>query len=96
MPLARRCFDLTCAVNPWWYCRTTTDAWCTQSGGQSPWHKNGRTLWFKVRAEAEKKHCIALSSNYACYADMSHRVMTLLPQLTPRVEVNSIDETFVT
>lgn len=50
--------------------------------------------WFKVRAEAEKKHCIAFSSNYAYYADMSHRVMTLLAQLTPRVEVYSIDEAF--
>ncbi|MCX2957972.1 MAG: DNA polymerase V subunit UmuC, partial [Serratia symbiotica] len=28
------------------------------------------------------------------YADMSHRVMTLLAQLTPRVEVYSIDEAF--
>lgn len=46
---------------------------------------------FKVRAEAEKKHCIAFLSNYAYYADMSHRVMTLLAQLTPRVEVNSIE-----
>jgi DNA polymerase V len=35
------------------------------------------------------------SSNYALYGDMSARVMTTLAQVTPAVEVYSIDEAFV-
>ncbi|MFS4483991.1 Y-family DNA polymerase [Hyunsoonleella sp. 2307UL5-6] len=36
-----------------------------------------------------------LSSNYPLYGDMSHRVMTILEQFTPNVEVYSIDEAFL-
>ncbi|PWH83736.1 SOS mutagenesis and repair protein UmuC [Algibacter marinivivus] len=36
-----------------------------------------------------------LSSNYPLYGDMSHRVMTILEQYTPDVEVYSIDEAFL-
>ncbi|OUR98211.1 SOS mutagenesis and repair protein UmuC [Flavobacteriales bacterium 33_180_T64] len=36
-----------------------------------------------------------LSSNYPLYGDMSSRVMTLLKQFTPDVEVYSIDEAFL-
>ncbi len=36
-----------------------------------------------------------LSSNYPLYGDMSHRVMTILEQFTPDVEVYSIDEAFL-
>lgn len=43
-----------------------------------------------------KQHDIqVLSSNYALYADMSNRVMTLLEIFTPDVEVYSIDEAFL-
>ena len=35
-----------------------------------------------------------LSSNYALYADMSARVMALLGEQVPRLEVYSIDEAF--
>ncbi|PZR18907.1 MAG: SOS mutagenesis and repair protein UmuC [Flavobacterium psychrophilum] len=43
-----------------------------------------------------KEHNIAVcSSNYALYADMSNRVMTLLKDFTPDVEVYSIDEAFM-
>jgi DNA polymerase V len=35
------------------------------------------------------------SSNYALYGDMSARVMTTLAQMTPAVEIYSIDEAFV-
>ncbi|MCT4932846.1 DUF4113 domain-containing protein, partial [Pseudomonas aeruginosa] len=39
--------------------------------------------------------CIrAFSSNYALYGDMSQRVMTLLEEMAPAVEVYSIDECF--
>jgi DNA polymerase V len=36
-----------------------------------------------------------LSSNYSLYGDMSHRVMSILKQFTPDVEVYSIDESFL-
>lgn len=36
-----------------------------------------------------------LSSNYPLYGDMSHRVMSILEQFTPDVEVYSIDEAFL-
>lgn len=38
---------------------------------------------------------VALSSNYALYGDMSHRVMSVLAEAAPRVEVYSIDESFL-
>ncbi len=36
-----------------------------------------------------------LSSNYALYGDMSHRVMSILKQFTPDIEIYSIDESFL-
>ena len=43
-----------------------------------------------------KQHNIAVfSSNYALYGDMSNRVMETLRELSPQVEVYSIDEAFV-
>ena len=43
-----------------------------------------------------KRHNIAiLSSNYPLYGDMSARVMNILEQFAPRVEVYSIDEAFI-
>ena len=33
--------------------------------------------------------------NYSLYADMSHRVMTILDSLVPAIEIYSIDEAFV-
>jgi DNA polymerase V len=36
-----------------------------------------------------------LSSNYALYGDMSQRVMAVLREFTPKVEVYSIDEAFM-
>nr|SAY46173.1 DNA polymerase V subunit UmuC [Serratia marcescens] len=50
--------------------------------------------WFKIARDAERQGVVAFSSNYAYYADMSHRVMAILGQLTPRLEVYSIDECF--
>jgi len=50
--------------------------------------------WFKIARDAERQDVVAFSSNYAYYADMSHRVMAILGQLTPRLEVYSIDEAF--
>ena len=51
--------------------------------------------WFQARALAEEHNILALSSNYALYADLSNRVMSLLAGFSPRHEVYSIDECFV-
>ena len=37
---------------------------------------------------------VCFSSNYELYADMSSRVMSILEELSPRVEIYSIDEAF--
>lgn len=51
--------------------------------------------WFELEKEATKLGVIALSSNYELYADMSNRFMDTLRQFSPRVEVYSIDESFL-
>lgn len=43
----------------------------------------------------EKYNIRLFSSNYPLYADMSNRVMNLLREFTPDVEVYSIDEAFL-
>ena len=51
--------------------------------------------WFKLRELARKHGIIALSSNYALYADMSNRVMSVLSDFSPKQEIYSIDECFL-
>ncbi|MFO7746404.1 MAG: Y-family DNA polymerase [Orrella sp.] len=51
--------------------------------------------WFECKALAQEHGILALSSNYALYADMSNRVMTILRGFSPQCEVYSIDECFV-
>ncbi|MDR4518729.1 MAG: Y-family DNA polymerase [Nitrosomonas sp.] len=51
--------------------------------------------WFQVQSLAQKHGVIALSSNYALYADMSNRMMTLLGHFAPHQEIYSIDECFL-
>ena len=51
--------------------------------------------WFQVQSLAQKHSVIALSSNYALYADMSNRMMNLLGQYAPHQEIYSIDECFL-
>lgn len=51
--------------------------------------------WFKLRDLAKQHNIIAYSSNYTLYADMSNRVMSLLAQFSPNLEVYSIDECFL-
>jgi len=48
---------------------------------------------FKKIFEDNKIH--VFSSNYALYGDMSNRVMTLLSEFTPEIEIYSIDEAFL-
>ena len=51
--------------------------------------------WFRLRGLAKRHGIIALSSNYALYADMSNRVMSILGAFSPRQEIYSIDECFL-
>ncbi|AEF54621.1 translesion error-prone DNA polymerase V subunit UmuC [Marinomonas posidonica] len=50
---------------------------------------------FQVQAAIKQHNIVCFSSNYALYADMSNRVMTLLEEQAPRVEIYSIDEAFL-
>jgi len=51
--------------------------------------------WFRIEDIAKRHGIIALSSNYALYADISSRVMSLLSQYCPGQEIYSIDESFL-
>jgi DNA polymerase V len=51
--------------------------------------------WFQLKELAKRHGIIALSSNYALYADMSNRIMDVLSEFSPRQEVYSIDECFL-
>lgn len=51
--------------------------------------------WFQLKDLARQHAIVALSSNYTLYADMSNRVMTILRDFSPHVEVYSIDESFL-
>jgi DNA polymerase V len=51
--------------------------------------------YFKIREHLARHGVAVFSSNYALYADMSQRVMTLLEEMAPAVEIYSIDEAFL-
>jgi len=50
---------------------------------------------FKISDLLEQNEAEIFSSNYALYGDMSWRVMNLLHNFTPEVEIYSIDEAFL-
>lgn len=50
---------------------------------------------FQVRPLLKRHGVTVLSSNYTLYGDMSQRVMETLAELAPRVDVYSIDESFL-
>ncbi|GAA4294998.1 Y-family DNA polymerase [Aestuariibaculum suncheonense] len=50
---------------------------------------------FKWEGFCKANHIQVFSSNYPLYGDMSSRVMSILRQFTPDVEVYSIDEAFL-
>lgn len=50
--------------------------------------------YFKQKKAFRRHGIVAFSSNYELYADMSNRVMTTLEEMSPRVEIYSIDEAF--
>ena len=51
--------------------------------------------FFKIKQFCTQEGIEVFSSNYALYADMSSRVMTIIRQFEPFVEVYSIDEAFI-
>ena len=53
----------------------------------APWHLH--------RKQLEAAGVIVRSSNYTLYGDMSARVMSVLSQFTPDLEIYSIDEAFL-
>lgn len=50
---------------------------------------------FKIREQLKAHKVSVFSSNYAFYGEMSQRVMNILHQFSPHVEVYSIDESFI-
>lgn len=50
---------------------------------------------YQVQDLIRQHDITAFSSNYALYADLSSRVMSILETLAPRVEIYSIDEAFL-
>jgi DNA polymerase V len=50
---------------------------------------------FKIKELVKEKNVKLFSSNYALYGDLSNRVMSILNQFTPNVEIYSIDEAFL-
>ncbi len=53
------------------------------------------TPLFKVKDLVQQHQIQVLSSNYTLYGDMSARVMAVLAQFTPNLEIYSIDEAFL-
>ena len=50
---------------------------------------------FKLQNEINKFGIALFSSNYALYGDISSRIMSVLEELAPRLEIYSIDEAFL-
>ena len=53
------------------------------------------TVAFEYKRIFEQNNINVFSSNYALYGDMSNRVMTLLRDFSPDIEIYSIDEAFL-
>ena len=56
--------------------------------------KMGEPL-FKAKDFLNKHNAEVRSSNYSLYADMSRRVMSVLEEMVPEIEIYSIDEAFL-
>lgn len=52
-------------------------------------------VFYQVKEMLEQHDVAVFSSNYNLYGDMSRRVMSLLSQYTPKIDVYSIDEAFL-
>lgn len=64
-----------------------------RSAAAKPFVKMGEP-YFKQKEAFRRHGIVTFSSNYELYADMSNRVMTTLEEMSPRVEIYSIDEAF--
>lgn len=53
------------------------------------------TPFYQIRHLAENGSLYACSSNYALYGDISNRVMSILADAVPKIEIYSIDEAFL-
>lgn len=51
--------------------------------------------YFKIKGFCKKHHIQVFSSNYALYGDLSHRVMSVISEAWPSIEIYSIDEAFL-
>lgn len=51
--------------------------------------------FYKIRNLVEQGQLVAFSSNYVLYGDLSARVMSLLADAVPKIEIYSIDEAFL-
>ncbi|WP_050799526.1 Y-family DNA polymerase [Thiocapsa marina] len=51
--------------------------------------------YFKYAAVLRRADAAVFSTNYALYGDLSRRVMQVLAGFTPRIEIYSIDESFL-
>ena len=50
---------------------------------------------FKIKEFIQQQNIKVFSSNYVLYGDLSQRVMKILENFTPNVEMYSIDEAFL-
>lgn len=50
---------------------------------------------YQIKDEVQKYGVSVFSSNYTLYGDMSGRVMSILSELAPEIEIYSIDEAFI-
>ena len=53
------------------------------------------TPFFQVKHFVESGRLTAFSSNYALYGDLSGRVMSILADAVPHIEIYAIDEAFL-
>lgn len=53
------------------------------------------TPFYQIRHFADKGRLFACSSNYALYGDLSARVMSILADAVPKIEIYSIDEAYL-
>ena len=51
--------------------------------------------WFKIRATCTREGVRVFSSNYALYGDMSARANAIYRGFSPKIEIYSIDESFL-
>lgn len=56
--------------------------------------KMGEPL-FKIKDLVRRNNVQVFSSNFALYADLSARIMTILEEMAPAIEIYSIDEAFM-